>query len=149
MARWSNAIKLEEFLSFRAELEGRSGVYEIGYIRKDTFYAKYNGETECLLRRMSNYNSKTCHNHHILKKHVDADRKMLYFHYFYTNDYKGTESRLLHRHKIGVNGLYKFNQQLENVHLDEGYSRATELQTVTTAHCGNGCRKSCPRRPFD
>lgn len=149
MARWSDAMKLSEFLSYRSELEGRSGVYEIGYVRKGHFYEKYNGKAKCLLQRLSTYNSEYCHNHHILEKHVYATRKLLYFHFYYTNDFEGTESRLLHRHRFGADGVYKFNQKVENAHLREGYSRETALQTVNTAHCGNGCRKSCPRRPYD
>jgi hypothetical protein len=147
MAKWSDAIKLGEYLYFRDELEGKSGVYEIGYVKKGEFHAKYNGKAKCLLQRISSYNSENCHNHYIYELHVRAERKMLYFHYFYTNDFEATESRLLHRHGVGVDGLYRFNQKLENAHLREGYSRETALKTVNEAHCGKSCRKSCPRRP--
>jgi hypothetical protein len=149
MARWSNSIKLTDYKAFREELEGQSGVYEIGYVRDGWFYEKYAGKAKCLWQRISSYNSDKCHNHDIRAKNLEAERKLLYFHYYRTNDYAGAESRMLHRHGVKEAGLYRFNGRLENFHFSEGYSRQAALQTVVASHCGNGCRKSCPRRPFE
>jgi excinuclease UvrABC nuclease subunit len=119
MARWCDAMKLTDYASFRAELEGYSGVYEIGRVRSGIFYAEYVGKAKCLWDRISSYNGSRCHNPHIAERNLLAERKSLYFHYFKTLDYAATESRLMHRHQIGETGLYRFNRKYEYAHLYE------------------------------
>ncbi|MGI4879325.1 MAG: hypothetical protein ACRYG4_17765 [Janthinobacterium lividum] len=116
-------MKLTDYKSFRGELEGNSGVYEIGTIRSGVFYVAYVGKATCLWARITSYNRTSCHNPEIAARNLLAERKSLYFHFFKTLDFAATESRLLHRHEIGETGLYRFNRRYENVHLKEGYVR--------------------------
>ncbi|QMW23126.1 hypothetical protein [Sandaracinobacteroides saxicola] len=146
---WSDAMKLEDFRDFRADLQGQSGCYEIGHVRAGYFYAKYAGKASCLWDRISTYNSPSkCHNIHIAERHLASDikRRNLYFHIFRTRDFAAMESRLLSREGIGLGNMYRFNQKYEAAHEHEDYSRAATLKLPDIMNKCSHCTRACPRQ---
>lgn len=119
MARWSDAIKLTDVDLYRGELFSRSGVYELGYVRSAIFSPIYVGKATCLWNRISSYIDETRVHNSAAKMKILSKYHNVWVHYFCCTNYRIVEARLLYRHGIGSEGLYKWNKRYEWAPLNE------------------------------
>ncbi len=118
MARWSDAMKLNQYEKFRYFLDGFSGCYEIGHLRSGEFMPKYIGRGENVWTRIKTYMDPIrCHNSHIAQR-LTLERHNLWFRVIRTARFHGLEARHQSRHGVGEEGLYEWNQRIERSFLD-------------------------------
>ena len=126
MARWSDAMKLSDYKEYKTYLQV-PGVYEIGYIQRETFYPKYIGKAPVTLySRIKTYGrdlGQTSHNSHI--RELEGNYHRLWFHVMRISRPGGAalrEAMLLYRFSVRDQGLYEWNWKYENKPLIEaGY----------------------------
>jgi hypothetical protein len=127
MARWSDAMKLSDYLEYAVYLQD-PGVYEIGYLQRGTFYAKYIGKAPVTLyQRICTYGrdgGRSSHNRFI-RELVEVNHHRLWFHVMKVRSPEGPalrEALLMNRLGIGEGGLYEWNCRYEYAPLVEaGY----------------------------
>lgn len=127
MARWSDAMKLSDYREYETDLQV-PGVYEIGYIRRDTFYPKYIGKAPVTLyQRIRTYGrnlGQSSHNSHI-NDLAAVNYHRLWFHVMRVSRPGGAalrEAMLMRRFSIRDGGLYEWNWRYEYAPLIEaGY----------------------------
>lgn len=111
---WSDAWILNEasVRENQRQLEGRSGVYELGFVRNNTFYPKYVGRASCLYTRMEDYTVPRI-NREVFDR-VWSNYNNVWVHWMRRADYEASEARMLYRHGIGRDdGLYEWNRRYE------------------------------------
>lgn len=127
MARWSDAMKLSDYREHKAYLMV-PGVYEIGYVQRDTFYPKYIGKAPVTLyQRIKTYGRDLgvgSHNRFI-NRLVEINHHRLWFHVMRVDRPGGAalrEAMLMRRFGILERGLYEWNCRAELAPLIEaGY----------------------------
>lgn len=127
MARWSDAMKLSDYKEYETYLLV-PGVYEIGYIQRETFYPKYIGKAPVTLyQRIRTYGrdlGRSSHNRFI-RELVEVNYHRLWFHVIRVSRPGGAalrEALLMNRMSIGEGGLYEWNCRYEYAPLTEaGY----------------------------
>lgn len=127
MARWSDAMKLSDYLEYAVYLQA-PGVYEIGYIQRSTFYPKYIGKAPVTLyQRIRTYGrefGRSSHNRFI-RELVEINYHRLWFHVMKVNQPGAPalrEALLMNRLGIGAGNLYEWNCRYEYAPLTEaGY----------------------------
>ncbi len=113
MARWSDAMKLNQFEQWRLWLDGHSGCYQIGYYSGGDFQPRYVGRGENIYSRIKSYMHPTrCHNDHI-RARLSMERHNLWFRYLRTERFKGLEARQQNNWGVGFDGLYEWNKRIE------------------------------------
>lgn len=114
MARWSDAIALQQYYHWRKDTN-HPGVYEIGFVRSGEFNPKYVGKSSKSIydRLKKHWNEKGSKN--IVEYYKSRVRDNLYFHFIVTENYDAMERNLLNRHEIGRDeGLYEWNRKYED-----------------------------------
>jgi hypothetical protein len=115
MARWSDAIMLQQYYHWKPQLSV-PGVYEIGFVRNGEFAPRYVGSSSSsiyvrLKSHWNEYGSKS-----IAKYYEGRTRDLLYFHFIKSIDGIRIEQNLLERYGIGRDsGLYLWNRKYEGV----------------------------------
>jgi hypothetical protein len=118
MARWSDAIQLQQYYHWKRELN-HPGVYEIGFAIAGTFNPMYIGKaSDTIYTRLKKHwnqaGSKSVAEYYEQKKRR-AQRDMLYFHFIVTENYDAMEANMLNRHGIGRDGgQYEWNRRYES-----------------------------------
>ncbi|MFO1419619.1 MAG: hypothetical protein U1F59_01410 [Candidatus Competibacteraceae bacterium] len=107
---WSNAIRLRDYFAAPRE----PGVYEIGFVRNNIFNCVYVGKagTSIYDRLQKHYNLRG--NNNIKEYLMNRERDNLWCHWMRVADPGYMEANLLNRFGIGDQGVYKFNNRLEN-----------------------------------
>lgn len=114
MARWSDAIKLDQYDLWK-EQTNAPGVYEIGFARNEVFSAKYLGKSSTSIYDRLKKHWNEIGSASIAEYYSGRKRDLLYFHYIRTLNYDAMEANLLNRYGIGKDGLYEFNRKLESI----------------------------------